>query len=146
LLRPEIVFQIVNLAPNETITIITSLKPEHYSLENSFYLYSQNPEMTQYSIEIDNQIVISPVRMIPTEGPNTEKVIFRKNRIKKNNIKLIITNLDKYVSLKLWFKADVSYIYRTDYELVIEPMINLLMRKLLASSEEYWGYEDEQEV
>ncbi len=130
MLDPEVSFQKITLAPNETIIITISIKDGYYSIEDELFIYSENPDAIQYSIEIDSETVVPAVTMLPTQTGNTEKVIFRKGRIKKDQIKITFTNLDLYNSTKVSFKSWIDYINIANYKTIISPIIDLIRKEI----------------
>lgn len=128
-LEPEVSFQKITLAANETVTVTISIKPNYYSVEEELYLYSENPDVIQYSIEIDNQVIIPNTIMLPTNG-NTERVILRKGRLKKIQVKITLTNLDLYNSTKVSFKSWIDYISKANYEIIVKPIVDIIWKQI----------------
>ena len=136
-LEPEVSHQKITLGPNETVIITMSVKDGYYSVEEGIYLYSENPEAIQFSIEIDNKVIVPTVAMLPTEGSNTQKVIFRKGRVKKEQVKITFTNIDLYNSTKVSFQSWIDYITKEAYDEIVQPVLDLITNQLKVMGERY---------
>jgi len=130
IVKTETSCQKVNLAPGETVSIVLSIKNNYISMEEGLYLYAENPDAIKYSIEIDETIVINEAYMTPLLAGNSECIKFGRQRIKKSYVKLTFSNLDVYNATKIWFKVYIDYILKSDYEEMVEPILEEIGRGL----------------
>jgi len=131
IVKTEMGCQKVNLAPGETVSIVLSIKNNYISVEEGLYLYAENPDAIKYSVEIDETIIINEAYMTPFLAGNSEYIKFGKQRIKKSYVKLTFSNLDMYNAIKIWFKVYIDYILRSDYEEIVEPILEEIGRDLI---------------
>lgn len=126
----ESLCQEVVLSPNETITLVLSLKERYYSIERYIYICSEDPFSTEYTIYGEGDKVIVPTNlMIPTETMNTEKIFFYQQWVRREKITFVIKNRDQYRGFKIWLKGYIKYI-NVEFYGIINNLIKSIENQL----------------
>ncbi len=111
ILKTEAISQEINIGHGATYSMLFSMKPNYYSVERSFLVYSSIPrniEMSYYIDDINYGNVFPPFRLLESK----KDIKFLSKWVKSSFVKIVVTNLHRYMDGSIVLQAFPEYMDR----------------------------------